>query len=97
MTLGLNRTEWVADSTKQLDYWITAGDTPAQIEENYSAVTGRVPMMRDDVMGFWQCKLRYRNQEELLARGPQVQGAGRSPGRDRHRLLPLDQAGRVEV
>ncbi len=67
VTLGLNRTEWVADSTKQLDYWITAGDTPAQIEENYSAVTGRVPMMRDDVMGFWQCKLRYRNQEELLA------------------------------
>ena len=24
VTLGLNRTEWVADSTKQLDYWITA-------------------------------------------------------------------------
>ncbi len=66
VTLGLNRTEWVADSTRQMDYWVTAGDTPADIEENYSAVTGRVPMMRDDVMGFWQCKLRYRTQDELL-------------------------------
>ena len=55
VTIGMNRTEWVADSTKQLDYWITAGDTPAQIEENYADATGHVPMMRDDVMGFWQC------------------------------------------
>ena len=66
VTIGLNRTEWVADSTKQLDYWITAGDTPAEIAYQYSGVTGRVPMMRDDVMGFWQCKLRYRTQEELM-------------------------------
>ena len=67
VTIGMNRTEWVADSTKQLDYWITAGDTPAQIEENYADATGHVPMMRDDVMGFWQCKLRYRTQDELLS------------------------------
>lgn len=66
VTLGLNRTEWVADATKQLDYWITAGETPAEIEENYADATGHVPMMRDDAMGFWQCKLRYRTQEELL-------------------------------
>ena len=66
VTLGLNRTEWVANSTKQMDYWITAGDTPADIMENYTGVTGRVPMMRDDVMGFWQSKLRYRTQEELM-------------------------------
>ena len=66
VTLGLNRTEWVADATKQMDYWICAGDTPQEIEENYTAVTGRAPMMRDDVMGFWQCKLRYRTQDELM-------------------------------
>lgn len=66
VTLGLNRTEWVADATKQMDYWITAGDTPSEIQKNYTCVTGRVPMLRDDVMGFWQCKLRYRTQEELL-------------------------------
>ncbi len=66
VTLGLNRTEWVADSTKQMDYWICAGDTPAEIEERYADATGHAPMLRDDVMGFWQYKLRYRTQEELM-------------------------------
>lgn len=64
---SLNVTEWSAPSTKQLDYWITAGDTPAEIEEAYANATGKVPMMPEYGMGFWQCKLRYRTQEELLA------------------------------
>jgi alpha-D-xyloside xylohydrolase len=63
---SLNVTEWSAPSTKQLDYWITAGDTPAEIEEAYADATGKVPMMPEYGMGFWQCKLRYRTQEELL-------------------------------
>ncbi|HIX71010.1 TIM-barrel domain-containing protein [Enterococcus diestrammenae] len=66
VTFGANTTEWRADSTKQLDYWITAGTTPAAIEEQYSAVTGRVPMMPEYGLGFWQCKLRYVNQDEVL-------------------------------
>ena len=28
-----------------MDYWITAGDTPDQIESQYAQVTGTVPMM----------------------------------------------------
>lgn len=66
VSFGSNVTEWVAASTKQLDYWITAGDTPSEIEEAYAKVTGTVPMMPDYAMGFWQCKLRYQTQEELL-------------------------------
>lgn len=65
-TFGTNKTEWLARSTKKIDYFITTGDTPAQIVEQYTAVTGRVPMMPEYGMGFWQCKLRYRSQEELL-------------------------------
>lgn len=65
-TFGRNMTEWTADSTKQMDYWITAGDTPREIVESYADVTGKVPMMPDYGTGFWQCKLRYRTQEELL-------------------------------
>ncbi len=61
-----NKTEWHIPSTTKMDYYITAGDTPAQIEYNYSAVTGRTPMMPEFGMGFWQCKLRYRTQEEVL-------------------------------
>lgn len=61
-----NRTEWFAESTKQLDYWITAGDSPAEIEMAYGKVVGTVPMMPEYGLGFWQCKLRYYNQEQLL-------------------------------
>lgn len=66
-TFGTNKTEWYAKSTKKLDYFITAGDTPAEIEENYTAATGRAPRMPEYGLGYWQCKLRYRNQEELLS------------------------------
>ena len=66
VTFGKNITEWTAKSTKQLDFWITAGDSPAEIEESYAKVTGTVPMMPEYGMGFWQCKLRYQTQEELL-------------------------------
>ncbi|MFD3588493.1 TIM-barrel domain-containing protein [Streptomyces sp. NPDC058683] len=64
--LAGNGTRWVADSARQLDYWITAGD-PADGQRNYSAVTGRSPMLPEWAAGFWQCKLRYRTQDELLA------------------------------
>ena len=63
---GKNITSFEAYSTKALDYWVVAGDTPAQIEESYAAVTGTVPMMPEYGLGFWQCKLRYQTQEELL-------------------------------
>ena len=63
---GKNITQWHASSTKQMDYWITAGDTPDEIEQAYAKVTGTVPMMPEYGLGFWQCKLRYWNQEQLL-------------------------------
>lgn len=66
VTLGNNVTEWYTQSTDILDYWITAGDSPAEIEEAYARATGTVPMMPEFAMGFWQCKLRYQTQEELL-------------------------------
>ena len=61
-----NKTEWYAESTKQMDYWITAGDSPAEIEAAYAKATGSVPMMPEYGLGFWQCKARYYNQEQLL-------------------------------
>ncbi|MDR0472460.1 MAG: family 31 glucosidase, partial [Treponema sp.] len=50
---GRNITTWTALSAKKLDYWITAGDNPAEIEEAYAKATGTVPMMPDYAMGFW--------------------------------------------
>jgi len=66
VSFGKNVTEWHADLTRQMDYWITAGDTPSEIVEQYAEVTGKPPMMPDYAMGFWQSKLRYQTQDELL-------------------------------
>ncbi|KAK9783883.1 hypothetical protein SCAR479_00442 [Seiridium cardinale] len=64
--LGKNVMSFEAYSTRSLDYWVVAGDTPAEMEEAYANVTGKVPMMPEYGLGFWQCKLRYQTQEELL-------------------------------
>jgi alpha-D-xyloside xylohydrolase len=61
-----NITEWHAECTDKLDYWIVAADTPKEIIRRYTDVTGKAPMMPEYGLGFWQCKLRYRTQEELL-------------------------------
>ncbi len=66
VTFANNLTEWIAECSEHMDLWITAGDTPAEIEEAYAEATGKVPMMPDYATGFWQCKLRYTTQEQLL-------------------------------
>jgi alpha-D-xyloside xylohydrolase len=63
---GKNIMSFEALSTKALDYWVIAGDTPAQLVEAYADATGKVPMMPEYGLGFWQCKLRYQTQDELL-------------------------------
>lgn len=62
VTFAKNVTEWIAEYTKYMDYWITSGDTPAEILETYASVTGTVPEMPDYAIGFWQYKIRYRTQ-----------------------------------
>jgi alpha-D-xyloside xylohydrolase len=62
-----NVTRWLADATPGMDYWITAGDSPAEILSAYVTATGRPPALPDWATGFWQCKLRYRTQDEILS------------------------------
>lgn len=64
--LGKNVMSFESFSTNIIDYWIVAGNSPAEIVESYAATTGYVPMMPEYGLGFWQCKLRYQNQDELL-------------------------------
>jgi alpha-D-xyloside xylohydrolase len=47
--LGKNIMSFESFSTNILDYWIVAGDSPAEIEEAYASVTGTVPMMPEYV------------------------------------------------
>ena len=64
--LGNNRTRWVSQGCRQLDYYITAGDSYAEIMEHYADATGHSPEFPYWASGFWQCKLRYESQEEFL-------------------------------
>ncbi|HOF88763.1 MAG TPA: glycoside hydrolase family 31 protein [Armatimonadota bacterium] len=62
-----NFTRWTCDAAQQIDYWLTAGDDYAELLRHYADATGHAPMMPEWASGFWQCKLRYRTQEELLS------------------------------
>src|SRR5581483_404230 len=64
--LAANGTRWVADSARQIDYWVTAG-SPAEILHGYADATGHAPVLPEWAAGFWQSKLRYRTQDELVA------------------------------
>lgn len=61
-----NVTQWVAENTNKCDYWIVAGDTPKEIEQSFAEAVGKTPMMPEYGLGFWQCKLRYYNQDEVI-------------------------------
>ena len=76
VTFANNYTEWIAQSTKEMDYWITVGDTPKAIMASYTNATGHAPMFPEDLMGLWQCKLRYRTQDEVLTVARQYQKEG---------------------
>ena len=65
--LGTNLTRWVMEATRGIDYYIVSGDTPAEILEKYIDATGHPPLLPEFALGFWQCKLRYRTQQELLS------------------------------
>jgi alpha-D-xyloside xylohydrolase len=63
---GQNRTRWVSYGSKQMDYFITVGDSYAEIMEHYADATGHAPAFPYWASGFWQCKNRYETQEEFL-------------------------------
>ncbi|MFW5802697.1 MAG: TIM-barrel domain-containing protein [Verrucomicrobiota bacterium] len=64
--LGQTQTRWIAEETKQLDYFVTAGDSYAENMETYADATGHSPMLPEFAAGFWQSKLRYVTQDELM-------------------------------
>lgn len=66
VTFGKNLTEWLSRDSEEVDYWITVGETPAKIIENFTEQTGRTPVVSEELLGLWQCKLRYRTQDEVL-------------------------------
>ena len=66
-SFGKNMTEWKALDMTEMDYWLTADDSPAAILANFTAEVGRTPLIDEKLLGLWQCTLRYRTQDEVLA------------------------------
>lgn len=64
--LGRNRTRWVADGATGLDYWVGAGPSWQERYRRLTAVVGRPPAFPAYASGFWQSRLRYATQDELL-------------------------------
>lgn len=65
--LGRTQTRWVAEATRLIDYVVMTGDGYAGIMERYADLTGHPPVLPEWAAGFWQSKLRYKTQDELLA------------------------------
>ena len=64
--LAHNRTRWTSDATRQVDY-VVIGGGPREVAGALADLTGHAPKMPDWGLGFWQCRLRYENQEQLLS------------------------------
>ena len=64
--LSRNRTRWSVGATKKIDYVVISG-TPKEVAETLADLTGHAPVMPHWATGFWQSRLRYETQEELLA------------------------------
>lgn len=63
--LAANRTRFSSDCTKQVDYFVIGGE-PKEVLSTLADLSGHAPKMPEWAMGFWQCKLRYETQDQLL-------------------------------
>ncbi len=63
--LANNRTRWSVGAAKKIDYVVIAGN-PKEVAEALADLTGHAPVMPHWATGFWQSRLRYETQDELL-------------------------------
>ena len=63
--LSNNRTRWTAFATRKIDYVVILGN-PKEASKTLADLTGYAPIMPHWATGFWQSRLRYETQEDLL-------------------------------
>ena len=64
--LANNRTRWTSDCAKQIDY-VVIGGSPRAVSGTLADLTGHAPVMPHWATGFWQSRLRYETQDEVLS------------------------------
>ncbi len=60
-----NKTEWIASCTQQIDYVVISG-SPKETVSKLADLTGHAPVLPHWASGFWQSRMRYESQEQLL-------------------------------
>lgn len=73
--LSANRTRWSVEATKKIDF-VVIGGSPKEIASTLADLTGHAPVMPHWATGFWQSRLRYETQEELLTVARRYKEAG---------------------
>jgi len=75
-----NNLSLYSEVADQIDYYFIHGNNLDQVIHGYREITGKAPMMPKWAMGLWQCRERYRTQDELLSVAREF----------RKRQIPLD-------
>lgn len=75
-----NKTVFSSRAGNAIDYYLVHGDNPTQTVSEYSKLTGAAPLFSKSSYGFWQCRERYHNQDELLENAREM----------RKREIPVD-------
>ncbi|MFB9052693.1 TIM-barrel domain-containing protein [Formosa undariae] len=75
-----NKTVFSSTHGNVIDYYLVQGENPEAVISRYQKLTGTAPMFAKSAYGFWQCRERYHNQEELLANANEM----------RERNIPFD-------
>jgi alpha-D-xyloside xylohydrolase len=58
---------WVSTTADSPPHPSTGVSPWAQLQSSYADATGHSPVWPDWTSGFWQCKLRYSNQTQIMA------------------------------
>ena len=57
---------WASEASDSIDYFFMYGPDLDKVIASYRRLTGAAPMFGKWVWGFWQCRERYKTQQELL-------------------------------
>ena len=75
-----NKTVFSSKHGDMIDYYLVQGENPELVIANYQKLTGKAPMFSKGSYGFWQCRERYHDQNELLVNAREM----------RKREIPFD-------
>lgn len=63
----INSFSLYSEVADQIDYYFIYGENLDDVIHGYRVLTGKAPMMPKWAMGLWQCRERYKTQDELLS------------------------------